>query len=120
MPSSSHASPSALAVPCGMTTKLTRQEFEKRDGVSEWNVTDEGAICTFATGSFARGVELVNEIARLAEAANHHPDVTLTYPSLTVRLITHDEGDAVTDKDASLAAQISAAAARLGVGSTTS
>ncbi len=103
-----------------MTQRLTADEFRARDGVAEWQVGDSGATATFATGSFARGVELVNEIGRLAEAANHHPDVELTYPSVTVRLITHDEGDAVTDKDASLAAQISAAAARLGIGATSS
>lgn len=99
-----------------MTQRLTADDFRARDGIAEWRVGDSGATATFATGSFARGVELVNEIGRLAEAANHHPDIELTYPSVTVRLITHDEGDAVTDKDASLAAQISAAAARLGIG----
>jgi pterin-4a-carbinolamine dehydratase len=101
-----------------MTQRLTAEEFQARAGVAEWRVGDTGATATFATGSFARGVEFVNEIGRLAEAANHHPDVDLTYPSVTVRLITHDEGDAVTDKDATLAAQISAAAAGLGVAAT--
>lgn len=99
-----------------MTQRLTADDFRARDGIAEWRVGDSGATATFATGSFARGVELVNEIGRLAEAANHHPDIELTYPSVTVRLITHDEGDAVTDKDASLAARISDAAARLGIG----
>jgi 4a-hydroxytetrahydrobiopterin dehydratase len=98
-----------------MTQRLTAEEFQARDGVAEWRVGDSGATARYATGSFARGVDLVNEIGRLADAANHHPDIELTYPTVTVRLITHDEGDAVTDKDAALAAQISAAASRLGI-----
>ncbi len=99
-----------------MTQRLTTEEFQARDGVTEWQVGDSGATATFTTGSFARGVDFVNEIGRLADAANHHPDIELTYPSVTVRLVTHDEGDAVTDEDAALAAQISAAASRLGIG----
>jgi hypothetical protein len=35
----------------------------------------EGACAHFRTGSFAAGVALVDAIAGLADAANHHPDV---------------------------------------------
>ena len=50
----------------------------------------DGACAYFRTGSFAAGVELVDEIGRLADAADHHPDVDLRYAGVTVRLITHD------------------------------
>ena len=68
----------------------------------------------FRTGSFATGVALVDEIGRLADAANHHPDVDLRYPGVTVRLVTH-EVDGLSDRDVALARQISAAARDLGV-----
>jgi 4a-hydroxytetrahydrobiopterin dehydratase len=61
-----------------MTRGLTAEEFQERAGAAEWRVGDSGATATFATGSFARGVEFVNEIGRLADAAKHHPDVELT------------------------------------------
>lgn len=100
-------------------TALTPEQFREEAGVDDWTVHAEGAgafaAATFATGSFARGVALVVEIGRLADAADHHPDVDLRYPTVTVRLTTHDEGSAVTKKDAALARGISAAAHDLGI-----
>ena len=46
---------------------------------------------------------------------NHHPDVDLRYPRVTVRLSTH-EVDGLSERDVSLAREISAAAAELGIG----
>lgn len=54
---------------------------------------------------FMKGLLLVERIAALAEAANHHPDITLTYPAVTVQLTTHDSGG-LTEKDFALAQQI--------------
>jgi 4a-hydroxytetrahydrobiopterin dehydratase len=42
-----------------------------------WRVVRDDASTHFRTGSFAAGVELVDAIGRLADAANHHPDVDL-------------------------------------------
>jgi len=46
-------------------------------------------------------------VAHLAEAAWHHPELVLNYPSLEVRLSTHSAGG-VTDKDFELARKIEA------------
>ncbi|MGO2036913.1 MAG: VOC family protein, partial [Brevibacterium sp.] len=54
------------------------------------------------------------EIGSRAEAAGHHPDVTLTFPHVDIRLTSHDTG-AVTERDLDLAKQISEAAASAGV-----
>jgi hypothetical protein len=43
---------------------------------------------------FAAGVALVVAIRKLADAANHHPDVDLRYDGVTVRLKTYSEGRA--------------------------
>ena len=59
----------------------------------------------FATGTFMQGLLLVNLIAKLAEAAHHHPDVLLTYPRVVIDLTTHDAGG-VTQADIDLAHQI--------------
>ena len=56
-------------------------------------------------------------VARLvpgAEAANHHPDILLTYPEVTVTLSSHDVGG-VTSRDLALAETVSAHAEELGV-----
>ena len=74
-----------------------------------------GVACAyFATGSFRAGVALVDAIGALADAANHHPDVDLRYPSVVVWLSTHDVGG-LSSRDVELARQISAAARELGV-----
>lgn len=98
-----------------MVEAITGEEFAAADGVADWRVLDSGQVGTvFRTGSFAKGVELVTRIGALADAANHHPDVDLRYPSVTVRVSTH-EIDGLSQRDVELARAISAAAQELGV-----
>jgi 4a-hydroxytetrahydrobiopterin dehydratase len=97
-----------------MTERITPRQFHEADGVEDWRVLFSGACAHFRTGSFATGVALVDAIGRLADAANHHPDVDLRYPAVTVRLVTH-EVDGLSGRDVALARQISAAARELGV-----
>jgi 4a-hydroxytetrahydrobiopterin dehydratase len=97
-----------------MTEPISPRQFHEADGVEDWRVLFEGACAHFRTGSFTAGVALVDAIARLAEAANHHPDVDLRYEEVTVRLTTHDL-DGLSERDVKLARQISAAARELEV-----
>ncbi|TWG92601.1 4a-hydroxytetrahydrobiopterin dehydratase [Nocardioides sp. J9] len=93
---------------------VTAEEFTAAEGLAEWRVEGAQATVRFRTGSFATGLALVNEIGRLAEEANHHPDVTLRYPEVEVWLGTHDTGT-VTDADVALAQRIAAAARAMDV-----
>jgi 4a-hydroxytetrahydrobiopterin dehydratase len=47
----------------------------------------------------------VNTVGHLAEAAWHHPDLTVSYAFVIVKLCTHD-GKGITDRDFELAAKI--------------
>lgn len=52
--------------------------------------------------------ELVLQIAQLADAANHHPDMLLhKWNQLRIELFSHDV-KAITERDYALAAQIEA------------
>lgn len=87
-------------------------EIEKRlSGLKGWKlaaVGDRQAIAkTLPQSNFLAGLGLVTRVAVLAEKANHHPDVLLTYPRVTFTLTTHDAGG-LTAKDFSLAAEIDA------------
>ena len=86
--------------------RLTPEEFLARVG-DGWTVVgpDGPAERTFATGTFAAGLALVDAIGALAEAADHHPDVDLRYRTVTVRLVTHDAGG-LTGRDVDLARAI--------------
>jgi len=70
-----------------------------------WTGIGKAIQRTFETGDFNHGLAFVVAIGRLADAADHHPDVLLTYPRVVVTLTTHDAGD-VTDRDLRLAVEI--------------
>jgi len=59
----------------------------------------------FKTAGWKASLMVVNAIGHLAEVAWHHPDLAVSYPSVTVRLMTHDAGG-ITDKDFELARKI--------------
>ena len=77
-----------------------------------WRVLRDDACTSFATGSFAAGVALVDAIGELTGAANRHPDVDLRPSSVTVRLGAQPGG--LTEAHLELAQRISAAASELG------
>ena len=52
----------------------------------DWRVIRHAACAHFRTGSFAAGTALVDAIARLADEANHDPDVDLRSDGVTVQM----------------------------------
>ncbi len=94
--------------------RLTAAQFSASPGVADWRVLWGGGYTAarFMTGSFSAGVALVAAIGALAAASGHDPDVDVRPESVTVRLGTA-EAEGLTNKDADLAREISAAAARL-------
>lgn len=91
---------------------LRYPEVMAEEGLDDWRFFLKRLHARFRTGSFVKGLELVTRITEVAEAANHHPDVVLTYPQVDVDLSSHDVGG-VTSRDLELARQISAIAAEL-------
>ena len=65
---------------------------------SEWSRTGDEIARTFECASFPDAIAFVVRIGTAADAANHHPDVTLTYPEVSVSITTHDAGG-LTDLD---------------------
>src|SRR5215469_16543217 len=94
--------------------RLTAAQFADSAGVTDWRVLWGGgyAAARFLTGSFAAGLALVGAIGELAAAWGHYPDVDMRPESVTVRLCTA-QVQGLTRRDADLAREISAAAARL-------
>jgi 4a-hydroxytetrahydrobiopterin dehydratase len=84
-------------------------------GLDGWRKVLDRLIVRFETGDFNTGAALVTRIAEVADEANHHPDVDLRYPHLTVSLKSHDV-DAITARDIRLARRISELASEAGVG----
>lgn len=81
-------------------------------GLGDWQALPDGLHSRYITKEYSTGLDLVQRIGDLAEAADHHPDVTLTYTHVDVRLLSHDVRS-VTDRDLRLARQISDLAGEL-------
>jgi 4a-hydroxytetrahydrobiopterin dehydratase len=90
-----------------------RRRFErgpKRPILREMSVPDgwrevDGALereLTFE--SFREAIGFVDRLAELAESANHHPDIAISYKRVTVRWTTHSAGG-ITERDRELAAR---------------
>jgi 4a-hydroxytetrahydrobiopterin dehydratase len=71
-----------------------------------WTQAGNALTRTIARADFVEALALVLEIGRLAEAANHHPDIDIRYRTVHLSLSTHDAGHPVTAKDYSLAQKI--------------
>ncbi len=66
---------------------------------------DKSLSLTATFPSFPDAVDFVNEVARLAEQADHHPDIELRYRTVKLSLTTHSAGG-LTDADFTLARRI--------------
>jgi 4a-hydroxytetrahydrobiopterin dehydratase len=99
-----------------VTERISPRQFHEADGVVDWRMLANEVGAHFRTGNFATGVAFVELIGKLADDANHHPDLDVRYAGVTVRLMTH-EVDGLSQRDIDLARQISAAAWTLGVAS---
>jgi 4a-hydroxytetrahydrobiopterin dehydratase len=89
---------------------LSSAEVERLLGqVQGWKVEEaDGHLRlakVFKFKGFMPGVELLDKIAPVAEAEQHHPDVLVSWGSLTVWLWTHAAGG-LTENDFILAAKI--------------
>jgi 4a-hydroxytetrahydrobiopterin dehydratase len=66
----------------------------------------ESIVREYELADFAAAVAFVNQVAELAEAANHHPDILLHgYRRVRLTLSTHSEGG-LTEADFRLASRI--------------
>jgi 4a-hydroxytetrahydrobiopterin dehydratase len=86
--------------------KLSEEQIkEKLKALPGWEYKNNAISKTFKFKEFLHGIEFVQKVAEMAEAADHHPDITINYTRVTFSCSTHDAGG-VTDKDFKLAQNI--------------
>ncbi|GAB3247902.1 VOC family protein [Arthrobacter pigmenti] len=90
----------------------TKQILEA--GIDDWRMLAQALHARFITKNFANGLKFVTAVTEAAEAANHHPDVTLKYPFVELKLMSHDVS-AITQRDIDLARKISDIAREQGI-----
>jgi 4a-hydroxytetrahydrobiopterin dehydratase len=93
-----------------MATLLPQTELDHLlTGLEGWQQRINEITRTFTLPSFPAALMFASAVGQLAERADHHPDILITYRKVTLTLSTHSAGG-LTDKDFSLAAQINAIA----------
>jgi 4a-hydroxytetrahydrobiopterin dehydratase len=74
-------------------------------GLKGWQLAGEAIEKQFTFSNFKEAMFFVNSVAGLAEQAGHHPDLSVVYNRVRLRLSTHDAGG-ITAKDFDLAKRV--------------
>jgi len=88
--------------------------LEKLKGLPGWELREGWIRRKFTTPGWPHTLMLVNAIGYRAEAAFHHPDLSVGWAQVVVKLQTHSprghSAPGITDKDFALASEIEALA----------
>jgi 4a-hydroxytetrahydrobiopterin dehydratase len=63
-----------------------------------WRLEGDAIVKQFTFSGFPEAVAFVSRLVPGAEAADHHPDITINYRRVTLSFSTHSEGG-LTEKD---------------------
>ncbi|MFL5898247.1 MAG: 4a-hydroxytetrahydrobiopterin dehydratase [Solirubrobacterales bacterium] len=78
---------------------------EKLTRLDGWELIGEAIAKSFKRGDFVGAVEFVSSLVDPAESMNHHPDVSISWDTVTVTITSHSEGG-LTAADFELAEKI--------------
>lgn len=86
---------------------LSDQEIETKLAAElpHWYLENGWIRRKYKTSGWKATLMVVNTVGHLAEAAWHHPDLTVSYAFVVVKLCTHD-AKGITEKDFELAKKI--------------
>lgn len=71
-----------------------------------WKMDDGKLVREWTFKDFTEAMAFVNQVATIAEGANHHPDIDIRYNKVLLALVSHDAGG-ITQRDADMASRIS-------------
>jgi 4a-hydroxytetrahydrobiopterin dehydratase len=78
---------------------LTRSEIDAAlQALPGWRFERDALVKQFVFDGFPEAVAFVNRLVPGSEAADHHPDLAISYRRVTVMFSTHSDGG-VTEKD---------------------
>lgn len=84
--------------------KLSESEIEKAlVELPGWEVKDGKLHKQFKFGSFAEAMGWMVSVALYADKQDHHPEWSNVYNKVSVNLVTHDLGNAISNLDVDLA-----------------
>ncbi|MGJ3254412.1 MAG: 4a-hydroxytetrahydrobiopterin dehydratase [Elainellaceae cyanobacterium] len=90
-----------------MAQLLSQSDAQQRaNQLPNWSVEGKKIQCTREFKDFVEAINFVNRLVEPAEAAGHHPDISISYNKVTIELTSHDAGG-LTDSDFEMANVIS-------------
>ncbi len=89
-----------------------REILEALQTLPQWEARDNRLRKTFTLPSFRASIAFVNQVADLAEAADHHPNITIAFKKVTIALTTWAAEGKITARDVDLARNIEALSQR--------
>ena len=85
---------------------LSEDDVQRRLGdLDGWRREGDALRREFKFEDFKGSVDFVNRITPQAEEMNHHPDLAISWNTVTVTISTHSEGG-ITENDFELAGRI--------------
>ena len=89
-------------------TLLSEEQIEARLAeLSGWQHGEAAISKQFECGDFVGSVKFVESLVEPAEAMGHHPDLEISWDTVTVTISTHSEGG-LTAADFELAGKVDA------------
>ncbi len=90
---------------CPETLKI--REGYQNGSISESEIKDfvQGLLKEFKFDDFKQALDFVNNVGEIAEKLNHHPDISISYNKVKIKIYTH-KVDGLTEKDFELAEKI--------------
>ena len=70
-----------------------------------WKLRDDAIVKEYRFQSFRSAIVFVNRVATIADELDHHPEITIRYDRVVLRMWSHDAGG-VTERDLKLAERI--------------
>ena len=84
---------------------ISPDEINKTLSNQNWSYKNNRISKFFEFESYIEGINFVNEIAKIAEQRNHHPDINIGWCKVEISITSHDLGG-VTTKCVNLATTI--------------
>ncbi len=88
-----------------MTSLTSEQVTAELAATPGWQLADGQISRTVTRKDFRDALLFVNAVGFLAERANHHPDVFISWNKVTLTLVTHSAGG-LTANDFALAREV--------------
>lgn len=85
---------------------LEDEEIEQRlDELGDWEREEDAIFKVFEFDDFGAAIKFVNDVAKMADRYDHHPDIDIRWNKVKLQLTTHSE-DGITTLDFDLANDI--------------